>query len=75
MIGIKEDPLLSPILSTIGSGVHLRANLMKINRRQRILNKLSNSLIKVLDGLITVSNSLIKLSARNQEPRFPEKFC
>ena len=30
---------------------------------------LANSLIKLLDDLITVSNSLIKLSARNQEPR------
>ena len=31
--------------------------------------RLKDSLIKLLDGLIQVSNSLIKLSARNQEPR------
>ena len=31
--------------------------------------RLRDSLIKLLDGLIQVSNSLIKLSARNQEPR------
>ena len=31
--------------------------------------RLKDSLIKLLDGLIQVSHSLIKLSARNQEPR------
>ena len=31
--------------------------------------RLKDSLIKLLDGLVQVSNSLIKLSARNQEPR------
>ena len=30
---------------------------------------LADSLIKLMDGLIQDSNSLIKLSARNQEPR------
>ena len=31
--------------------------------------KRAESLIELLDGLIKVSNGLIKLSARNQEPR------